>query len=136
MKIVAPERISEIASSFRGSGARVVFTHGVFDLLLPQHIDALMEARNKGTHLIVGLHSDESAKNIFGKERPLTPLQERVEVVAALTVVNYVTWFAESSPDILISVLQPEVIIPTIEDPGHFSAVIQKIAHLPNSSSS
>ena len=42
-------------------------------------------------------------------ERPLIPLQHRLEMVAALEAVDYVTYFDETDPIKLLSVIKPDV---------------------------
>jgi D-beta-D-heptose 7-phosphate kinase/D-beta-D-heptose 1-phosphate adenosyltransferase len=61
--------------------------------------------------LVVALNSDESVKNIKGPGRPIVPLDERAELLAALEPVDYVTSFEETEPRRLIRELQPDVLV-------------------------
>ena len=95
----------------RHSGKDVVFTNGVFDLLHPGHVRYLQDARREGDALIVGVNSDRSVRIIKGPARPITPEQERAEVVAALACVDAVVVFEEADPQQIIDRLQPDVLV-------------------------
>ena len=87
--------------------SRVVFTNGCFDILHKGHVTYLQEARNLGDLLIVGLNSDDSIRRLKGPQRPLNPVQDRLEVIAALEAVDWVTWFEEDTPIELIRKFRP-----------------------------
>jgi D-beta-D-heptose 7-phosphate kinase/D-beta-D-heptose 1-phosphate adenosyltransferase len=89
----------------------VVFTNGVFDLLHPGHVRYLREARALGEALIVGINSDSSVRANKGPDRPITPQQERAELLAALRSVDAVTIFDEPTPDAVIAAVQPDVLV-------------------------
>ncbi len=92
-------------------GERGVFTNGCFDLLHLGHVRYLEEARELGDFLILALNSDESVRVLKGAGRPLVPADERAELLAALTCVDYVTIFAETSANALLDILQPQVYV-------------------------
>lgn len=110
-KIIAPPELSSFCEKLHTTGARIVFTNGVFDLLHPGHVKYLDAARKLGTHLLVALNSDESTRLIKGGKRPLIPLQHRIEVVAALEAVQFVTWFEEETPLAAIHAVRPDVLV-------------------------
>jgi D-beta-D-heptose 7-phosphate kinase/D-beta-D-heptose 1-phosphate adenosyltransferase len=85
---------------------KVVFTNGVFDLLHPGHIQLLQFARSQGDLLVVGINTDQSVRRLKGEKRPLFPLAERMEVLAALACVDYVIPFKEDTPLQLIKALR------------------------------
>jgi rfaE bifunctional protein nucleotidyltransferase chain/domain len=95
----------------RSSGARIVFTNGVFDLLHPGHVRYLRRARELGDVLIVGVNSDRSVRAIKGPDRPIMPESERAEIVAALAPVDHVVVFDEDTPAAVVSALQPDVLV-------------------------
>ena len=69
-------------------------------------------ARKLGTRLVVALNTDASVKRLGkGPERPINPLADRLEVIAALESVDYVTWFGEDTPRELIQLLLPDVLV-------------------------
>ena len=87
------------------AGVRVVFTNGVFDLLHGGHIELLWFARNQGDLLIVGVNDDASVRRLKGTSRPVFPLRERMEILAALKPVSLVVPFSEDTPLELIRAL-------------------------------
>ena len=95
----------------RTAGGLVVFTNGVFDLLHPGHVRYLHQARALGDCLIVGVNSDRSVREMKGRDRPITPENERAEILAALSSVDGVVVFDESTPHALITALQPDVLV-------------------------
>jgi len=95
----------------RAERRRVVFTNGVFDLLHPGHIRYLQLARNLGDLLIVGLNADASVRRNKGPGRPLTPQDERAEILAALECVDAVVVFGEDTPDEIVRLVQPDVLV-------------------------
>jgi D-glycero-beta-D-manno-heptose 1-phosphate adenylyltransferase len=93
-------------------GGPVVFTNGVFDLLHVGHVALLEAARAEGAALVVGVNSDESARQLAkGADRPLVPLAERARVLAALACVDCVVPFDETTPLELIEALRPDVLV-------------------------
>jgi rfaE bifunctional protein nucleotidyltransferase chain/domain len=90
----------------------LVFTNGVFDILHRGHVTYLARARDLGAALLVALNSDASARRLGkGEDRPVNPLEDRLTVVAALGVVDAVTWFDEDTPEALIVASRPEVLV-------------------------
>ena len=89
----------------------LVFTNGVFDILHRGHIAYLARARALGAALLVALNSDASARRL-GKpgERPINALEDRLAVIAALSMVDAVTWFEDDTPAQLIAACRPEVL--------------------------
>ena len=77
----------------------------------------MREAKSHGHVLIVGVNSDSSVRKIKGKCRPIIPEDERVEIVASLECVDYVTIFSEQTPEKLISFLKPDVHVKAGYDP-------------------
>ena len=110
-KIMTTDEIGAFVDRARRKGHRVVFTNGVFDLLHPGHIRYLQEARTHGDALVVGVNSDESVRAIKGPSRPITPENERAELLAALSCVDAVVLFAERDPHQLIRHVQPDVLV-------------------------
>ena len=98
-------------AAHRAAGRRIVFTNGVFDLLHPGHVRYLQQARALGNLLIVGINADSSVRANKGPDRPITPEQERAEILGALDCVDAVTIFAEETPFEIIGALQPDVLV-------------------------
>jgi rfaE bifunctional protein nucleotidyltransferase chain/domain len=108
--VTRPEAIAFVRR-LRGSGARIVFTNGVFDLLHPGHVRYLQTARRLGDVLIVGINSDRSVGANKGAGRPITPEVERAEILGALRPVDAVVIFDEDTPYELVAALQPDVLV-------------------------
>jgi len=89
----------------------LVFTNGCFDILHPGHIRLLRWARQQGDCLIVGVNSDASIRRLKGRNRPIMPLADRVEMLRAIQWVDCVTVFDEDTPVKLIERLRPDVLV-------------------------
>ncbi|HEU4724723.1 MAG TPA: adenylyltransferase/cytidyltransferase family protein [Candidatus Eisenbacteria bacterium] len=87
----------------------LVLANGIFDLLHVGHVRYLEGARAEGERLVVALNSDAAARRLKGAGRPVVPLAERLEIVAALRCVTWVTWFDEDRVDALLRLLRPAV---------------------------
>ncbi len=85
--------------------AKIVFTNGVFDLLHAGHVELLQFAREQGDLLVVGVNDDASVRRLKGEKRPIFPLAERMEILAALECVDFVVSFSEDTPLQLIMAL-------------------------------
>jgi D-beta-D-heptose 7-phosphate kinase / D-beta-D-heptose 1-phosphate adenosyltransferase len=95
----------------RRRGRRVVFTNGCFDLLHRGHVTYLSRAKALGDVLVVGVNSDDSVRALKGPERPINGLEDRMEVLAALSCVDLVVPFAERTPERLIEQVRPDVFV-------------------------
>ena len=93
----------------RAAGRRVVFTNGCFDLLHAGHVAYLAWARTQGDVLLLGLNSDASVRALKGAARPFVPFADRAAVLAALRAVDAVVGFAESTPEVLLARIAPDV---------------------------
>jgi D-beta-D-heptose 7-phosphate kinase/D-beta-D-heptose 1-phosphate adenosyltransferase len=91
------------------SGERVVFASGCFDLLHIGHLRSLEEARSYGDRLVVAVNSDASVRRIKGQSRPVIPMRQRAELLAALECVDWVTSFGGKTPRAIIGTLGPDV---------------------------
>lgn len=107
-KIKSPPALKR---ALRHTHKRVIFTNGCFDLLHKGHVTYLEKARKLGDLLVVALNSDSSVQRMKGPARPINPLADRLEVIAALESVDYVTWFEEDTPLHLILMLQPKILV-------------------------
>ena len=110
-KIQSPNSLARVLTKARQKGAKPVFTNGCFDLLHKGHVTYLERARRLGDLLVVALNSDASVRRLKGAERPINRLEDRLEVLAALECVDYVTWFSEDDPVSLIRKLKPLVLV-------------------------
>ena len=96
--------------AMRKAGKRIVFTNGVFDLFHIGHLRLLRAARGQGDALVVGINSDESARSLKGRTRPVVPQFARAELVAAVRGVDLCAIFSHDDPRALLRVVRPDVI--------------------------
>jgi D-beta-D-heptose 7-phosphate kinase/D-beta-D-heptose 1-phosphate adenosyltransferase len=108
-KIKTIEELETIVSDLKKKDKKIVFTNGCFDLLHLGHIRLLYEARKYGDILIVGINSDSSVRKLKGENRPITGEYERAQLLAALSVVDYVTIFSEDTPEEVLKKLQVHI---------------------------
>jgi D-glycero-beta-D-manno-heptose 1-phosphate adenylyltransferase len=109
-QIVSQDEVVRLLGREGRGPRRIVFTNGCFDLLHPGHVRLLEEIRSLGDVLIVGLNSDSSVRRIKGDSRPLIPEGERAEILAALSAVDFVVIFDDTTPQDLIARLLPDVL--------------------------
>ncbi len=110
-KIVAVEELRPALDRHRGTGRRVVFTNGCFDLLHAGHVEMLSFARAQGDTLVVGVNSDRSVRLIKGDGRPVYPAVERALILAALEAVDYVVVFDETRAERIVRAVRPDVLV-------------------------
>jgi D-beta-D-heptose 7-phosphate kinase/D-beta-D-heptose 1-phosphate adenosyltransferase len=110
-RLLTEEQAAMFAHEVRVGGGAVVFTNGVFDLLHPGHVRYLRDARALGDALIVGVNSDRSVRLNKGPDRPITPEEERAELLLALASVNAVVIFDDETPLAIISAIEPDVMV-------------------------
>ncbi len=102
----------ERIAAHQKAGENIVFTNGCFDLLHIGHTRYLEEAKRLGDHLVVGINSDDSVRQLAkGTDRPIVTADQRAEVLAALSCVDYVTIFDEPNPLALIQALRPNILV-------------------------
>jgi rfaE bifunctional protein nucleotidyltransferase chain/domain len=90
-------------------GRSLALTNGCFDLLHVGHVRLLSAASTQAELLVVALNTDESVHQTKGEGRPLVPLEERMEIIAAIEGVDYVTSFPETLANDLLDALRPDV---------------------------
>ena len=111
LKIKDLPEIKDEIERLRTLGKRIVFTNGCFDILHPGHTRYLSSARELGDYLLVAVNSDSSIKTIKGEGRPITPQEERAELLAALACVDGVVIFDQETPLEVIEYLMPDILV-------------------------
>ena len=71
-------------NDFKQDGHKIVFTNGCFDVLHYGHVHYLLQAKELGDILVIGLNSDNSVRRLKGPTRPINGENERAFVLAAL----------------------------------------------------
>ena len=108
-KIVPEYRaLAELIKGER-DGRTVAMTNGCFDVLHVGHVRLIQEGSRLGDLFIVALNDDASVAKNKGEGRPHVTLDERMEVIAALAGVDYVTSFGEETAHSLLGTLRPDV---------------------------
>lgn len=109
--VMSAARLEDAVRLARAAGERVVFTNGCFDILHAGHVAYLEEASRLGDRLVVAVNGDESVRRLKGPGRPVNPLEQRMRVLAGLAVVDWVTTFAEDTPERLLAALAPDMLV-------------------------
>lgn len=109
-RVILAAQIESELSKIRGE-KKIVFTNGCFDLLHVGHIRYLQEAKAQGDLLFVGVNADLSVKKLKGDERPIQNESDRAEILAALGAVDYVCLFGEDTPEKMIRLVKPNVLV-------------------------
>lgn len=107
--VVDKTELAALIAKHQAAGQQVVMANGGFDLLHVGHVRYLRGAAREGNVLVVALNSDRSVRQNKGQDRPLMPLEERMEIISAIEGVTYVTSFDEPTCDGLLETLRPDV---------------------------
>lgn len=110
-QIVPASKVAEKIKKWQERGLTVGFTNGCFDILHQGHLSLLDFAKSKCDKLIVGINTDQSVKRLKGKKRPIQGEKIRGTVLSSLSQVDGVVLFSEDTPQDLIKVLKPNVLI-------------------------
>ena len=109
--VVSLDALQRAVRVVKALGEKLVFTNGCFDLLHAGHVRYLHQARQLGDRLIVAVNTDQSITRIKGKNRPILPLAERMDLLAQLRMVDWVVSFDELTPHNVLHALQPDVLV-------------------------
>lgn len=111
-KLLTRETLVQEVNRQRGTGKRIVFTNGCFDILHAGHVAYLREAAAQGDVLVIGLNTDASVRRLGkGSDRPINSQLDRAAVLGALRCVDYVCLFDEDTPLSLIEAVAPDVLV-------------------------
>jgi len=103
--------VLEVINLAKRKGEQIVMTNGCFDILHPGHINYLIKAKTLGDRLIIAVNDDDSVKRLKGDSRPINSVEDRMIVLAALACVDWVVSFNEDTPEQLISLFEPDVLV-------------------------
>ena len=110
-KVKSLVELTKLREKFRREGKTTVFTNGCFDVLHNGHIHLFRQAKERGDILIVAVNDDLSVRNLKGSARPVFPLEERLEVLEAVEIIDYLISFSQPTPRELIQALLPDVLV-------------------------
>lgn len=108
-KIKTLDELLPIVSDLKAKGHVIVTNNGSYDLMHLGHIHGLFEAKSQGDVLIVGLNSDKSIKAYKGDNRPINDEVMRLHMMAAISAVDYVFLFDETTPLAWLDQIKPNV---------------------------
>ncbi|CAM3759293.1 bifunctional D-glycero-beta-D-manno-heptose-7-phosphate kinase/D-glycero-beta-D-manno-heptose 1-phosphate adenylyltransferase HldE [Parendozoicomonas haliclonae] len=109
--VMTREQLALVIEEARANGEKIVFTNGCFDILHAGHVGYLEEARKQGDRLILAINDDASVHRLKGEGRPINPVERRMAVLAGLEAVDWVTSFHEDTPEALLELLKPDVLV-------------------------
>lgn len=109
--LVDEDLLLQAIEDARAHGEKIVMTNGCFDILHAGHVGYLEAARKLGDRLIVAVNDDDSVTRLKGADRPINPLEHRMQVLAGLSCVDWVVPFSEDTPERLICKLLPDVLV-------------------------
>ncbi len=104
-------QLAALMAFYRDQGQRVVFTNGCFDILHRGHVTYLSQAKALGDVLVLGVNTDEGIRRLKGPARPINSLEDRVQVLGALSCVDHIVAFDEETPCELVGLLQPDLFV-------------------------
>jgi len=103
------DELKRVVDALHAASKVIVFANGAFDIIHVGHVRYLIGAAEEGDVLIVGVNSDESIRRYKDSNRPIQPLAERMEIVAAFRPVTIVTPFGEPTCDAMLELIRPHV---------------------------
>src|SRR3990167_7537611 len=108
-KILNREKLIQKLKELRQNHKTIATLNGSFDLLHSGHLKIIFEASQMADVLIVALNSDSSIKKYKSEKRPIIPLEERMQMMAAISSVDFVTFFEETDPRNILDIIKPDV---------------------------
>ncbi len=110
-KIITTAQLQRKLAVWRLGNQKIVFTNGCFDILHAGHVVSLAGAASFGNRLIVGLNSDASVKRLKYENRPIQTEDSRALLLASMQFVDLVVIFEEDTPENLIRLVKPDVLV-------------------------
>jgi rfaE bifunctional protein nucleotidyltransferase chain/domain len=108
-KWMDPSKVEEKVEELRAQKKTIATLNGSFDLMHAGHLEMIYQASLQGDILIVALNTDRSIKEYKSPLRPIIPLEFRLQMMAALEMVDFVTWFDETDPRQILARIKPDV---------------------------
>jgi rfaE bifunctional protein nucleotidyltransferase chain/domain len=86
--LLFPELLQKL-DFHRRQHQKIIFAHGVFDLLHRGHVTLLAEAKKLDGIVVVGVENDANVKVLKGPDRPIHSQEARLFVLSHLAPVDY-----------------------------------------------
>ncbi|HRD67459.1 MAG TPA: bifunctional D-glycero-beta-D-manno-heptose-7-phosphate kinase/D-glycero-beta-D-manno-heptose 1-phosphate adenylyltransferase HldE [Candidatus Competibacter sp.] len=109
--VLEEAQLLQAVTDAKAHGETIVMTNGCFDILHAGHVTYLEQAKRLGSRLIVAVNDDASVRRLKGMDRPVNSLQQRMRVLAGLSVVDWVVPFYEDTPERLICQVKPDYLV-------------------------
>ena len=109
IKIIEPCYLLEKIEALKRADRTIATLNGSFDLMHAGHLTIIYEASLVADILIVALNTDSSIRQYKNSKRPIVPLEYRLQLMAALEFVDFVTWFDETDPRRILGDIKPHV---------------------------
>lgn len=107
--VVSEDQLRDLVAAARDEGLTIALANGCFDLLHVGHVRYLRGSAAEADHLVVAVNDDRSVRELKGSGRPLQPVAERAEMIAALEMVDYVVVFSRPTVAELLQLVRPDV---------------------------
>jgi len=108
-KIFEIEELAKILKELKDKGKKIVHCHGCFDLMHPGHIKHLEEAKTFGDVLVVTVTPDKYIDK--GPDRPVFNEKLRVESIASLECIDYVSINKWETAVETLKLLKPDIYV-------------------------
>ena len=108
-KLRSLDELANECSTWRQQGLTIVLVNGAFDVLHVGHLRYLEAARDLGDRLVAAVNSDLSVQLSKGKERPIMPEIERVEILSHLWMVDRICLFDDETVAPVLELLKPQI---------------------------
>lgn len=89
-KIKKLNEVCRICAEYKREGKKVVFCHGIFDILHRGQVELLARAKKLGDVLIVGVDHNYNARILKGPGRPINDHDSRIFVLSNLEPVDHI----------------------------------------------
>jgi rfaE bifunctional protein nucleotidyltransferase chain/domain len=108
-RVVGEAELMEAVAVERSAGRSLALANGCFDVLHVGHVRYLTAAAEEAECLIVAVNDDGTVTRLKGRGRPMMPVAERAEIVAAIGGVDYVVVFHDETVERLLREIRPDV---------------------------
>lgn len=110
-KLTCVGAIAAVRRRWTPDRCRLVWVNGCWDLLHAGHIQFLRQAASFGDVLVVGVNDDASVRQLKGRDRPVVPLRDRIDILLELECVDYVVPVADLTPVEAVRAIRPDVVV-------------------------
>jgi len=110
-KYIGQKDIKNIEDERIKNNKKIVFARGSFDVITVCDIRYLRSAKNTGDILVVGLYSDVIIQQKFGSKKPITPFEDRLEILKEMEMIDYILKIDSENIDNISVLFNPDIVI-------------------------